>query len=139
MAGLEALFQRRSSGKSGAEGGSGKATADQQVESIVTPPLAVSAAIATVENPTQHGHGPLTKPVRDRKLREMIVRRYKCVSCAKTSSAGYRMRIPTLELWNKWPKIRLHLRRPELGLGDTNNVSGRAIGRSKVRYRTNSR
>ena len=42
----------------------------------------------------------------------------------------------TLELWNKWPKIRLHLRRPELGLDGTNNVSERSIGRSKVRYKT---
>ena len=46
------------------------------------------------------------------------------------------MRMLTLELWNKWPKIRLHLRRPELGLDGTNNVSERSIGRSKVRYKT---
>src|SRR5215208_2340540 len=31
-----------------------------------------------------HGHGTLTKPVRDHKLGEVIVRRYKCLSCAKT-------------------------------------------------------
>ena len=52
------------------------------------------------------------------------------------ASAGYRMRMLTLEVWNKWPKIRLHLRGPELGLDGTNNASERAIGRSKVRYKT---
>jgi transposase-like protein len=52
------------------------------------------------------------------------------------ASAGYRMRMLTLELWNKWPKIRLHLRRPELKLDGTNNASERSIGRSKVRYKT---
>jgi hypothetical protein len=41
-----------------------------------------------------------------------------------------------LESWNKWPEILLHLRRPELGLDGTNNASERAIGRSKVRYKT---
>jgi len=41
-----------------------------------------------------------------------------------------------LELWQKWHKIRLHLRCPELGLDGTNNASERAIGRSKVRYKT---
>lgn len=52
------------------------------------------------------------------------------------ASAGYRMRMLTLELWRKWDKIRLHLRLPELGLDGTNNPSERAIGRSKVRYKT---
>jgi transposase-like protein len=52
------------------------------------------------------------------------------------ASAGYRMRMLTLELWQKWPKILLHLRHPELGLDGTNNASERAIGRSKVRYKT---
>jgi hypothetical protein len=52
------------------------------------------------------------------------------------ASAGYRMRMLTLELWNKWPKIRLYLRHPELGLDGTNNASERSIGRSKVRYKT---
>ena len=52
------------------------------------------------------------------------------------ASCGYRMRMLTLELWRKWKKIRLHLRRPELGLDGTNNTSERAIGRSKVRYKT---
>lgn len=54
----------------------------------------------------------------------------------REASAGYRMRMLTLELWQKWPKVRLHLRRPELGLDGTNNASERAIGRSKVRYKT---
>jgi len=46
------------------------------------------------------------------------------------------MRMLTLELWNKWPKPLLHRRRPELGMEGTNNASERAIGRSKVRYKT---
>jgi transposase-like protein len=52
------------------------------------------------------------------------------------ASAGYRMRMLTLELWRKWPKILLHLRRSELALDGTNNASERSIGRSKVRYKT---
>lgn len=52
------------------------------------------------------------------------------------ASCGYRMRMLTLELWQKWKKIRLHLREPELELDGTNNASERAIGRSKVRYKT---
>jgi hypothetical protein len=36
---------------------------------------------------------------------------------AKKACAGYRMRMLTLELWNKWPKIRLYLIRPELESG----------------------
>jgi transposase-like protein len=55
---------------------------------------------------------------------------------AKEASAAYRMRMLTLELWNGWNKIRLHLSRPELGLDGTNNASERGIGRSKVRYKT---
>lgn len=53
-----------------------------------------------------------------------------------SASAGYRMRMLTLELWNKWGKLRLHAKEPELGLDGTNNASERAIGRSKVRYKT---
>src|SRR3712207_7896881 len=34
--------------------------------------------------PYLHSHGALKKPVRDHKLTEVIVRRYKCLSCAKT-------------------------------------------------------
>jgi hypothetical protein len=52
------------------------------------------------------------------------------------ASCGYRMRMLTLELWNKWQKIQLYLRRPELSLDGTNNASERSIGRSKVRYKT---
>ena len=55
---------------------------------------------------------------------------------AKEATAAYRMRMLTLELWNKWPKIRLHLARPELGLDGTNNSTERGIGKSKVRYKT---
>lgn len=36
------------------------------------------------QEPYLHSHGALTKPVRDHKLTEVIVRRYKCLSCAKT-------------------------------------------------------
>ena len=50
--------------------------------------------------------------------------------------AGYRMRMLTLELWEKWQKLRLYLRRPELGLDGTNNCSERTIGKSKLRYKT---
>ncbi len=34
--------------------------------------------------PYLHGHGTLAKPVRDHKLKEVLVRRYKCVSCGRT-------------------------------------------------------
>lgn len=53
------------------------------------------------------------------------------------ASAAYRMRMLTLELWDKWRKLRLYYRaRPELGLDGTNNASERSIGKSKVRYKT---
>jgi transposase-like protein len=52
------------------------------------------------------------------------------------ASAGYRARMLTLELWNEWGKLLLHLRKPELGIDGTNNATERAIGRSKVRYKT---
>jgi transposase-like protein len=55
---------------------------------------------------------------------------------AKEATAAYRMRMLTLELWSKWPKIRLHLSRPELGLDGTNNASERGISKSKVRYKS---
>ena len=42
----------------------------------------------------------------------------------------------TLELWQRWNKIRLHLARPELGLDGTNNASERSIAKSKVRYKS---
>jgi transposase-like protein len=52
------------------------------------------------------------------------------------ASAGYRMRMLTLELWDEWGKLLLHLRKPGLGMDGTNNATERAIGRSKVRYKT---
>lgn len=55
---------------------------------------------------------------------------------AKEAPAAYRMRMLTLEIWNKWEKIRLHLARPDLDLDGTNNASERGLGKSKVRYRT---
>jgi hypothetical protein len=57
-------------------------------------------------------------------------------AATKKASAGYRMRMLTLELSEKWHKIRLHLSRPELGLDGTNNATERAIGKSKVRYKS---
>ncbi len=52
------------------------------------------------------------------------------------ASSGYRMRMLTLELWNKWGKLRVHLKEPELKLDGTNNASERSIGKSKVRYKS---
>lgn len=52
------------------------------------------------------------------------------------ASVDYRMRMLTLELWNHWSKLRLYRRRPELRLDGTNNGTERAIGKSKVRYKT---
>ena len=46
------------------------------------------------------------------------------------------MRMLTLELWNKWQKLLLYLRKPELEMDGTNNATERAIGKSKVRYKT---
>ena len=40
-----------------------------------------------------------------------------------SAGAGYRMRMLTLEAWNKWGKLGLHLKEPELGLDGTNNAS----------------
>lgn len=52
------------------------------------------------------------------------------------ATVAYRMRMLTLELWNHWSKLRVYLRRPELRLDGTNNGTERAIGKSKVRYKT---
>ena len=52
------------------------------------------------------------------------------------ATVAYRMRMLTLELWNHWSKLRLYRRRPELRLDGTNNGTERAIGKSKVRYKT---
>ncbi len=57
--------------------------------------------------PTRNGDGGR----KDRKEGEKEEKRKK-----ENASAGYRMRMLTLELWQKWPKMLLHLRRPELGL-----------------------
>lgn len=54
----------------------------------------------------------------------------------KQATAAYRMRMLTLEIWNKWRKLRLHLARPLLGLDGTNNSTERGISKSKVRYKT---
>ena len=76
-----------------------------------------------------HREYPWAQPPRRKLLKEGEAKKEK-------ASAGYRMRMLTLELWRKWPKILLHPRRPDLGLDGTNNASERAIGRSKVRYKT---
>jgi transposase-like protein len=55
---------------------------------------------------------------------------------AKEATAAYRMRMLTLQLWNDWNKIRLHLSRPALGLDGTNNSTERGISKSKVRYKS---
>lgn len=52
------------------------------------------------------------------------------------ASVAYRMRMLTLELWEHWSKLRLHLERPELRLDGTNNGTERAIGKNKIRYKT---
>jgi hypothetical protein len=52
------------------------------------------------------------------------------------ASVAYRMRLLTLDLWQHWGRLRRYLRRPELGLDGTNNGTERAIGTSKVRYKT---
>lgn len=52
------------------------------------------------------------------------------------ASVGYRLRMLTLELVEQWPKLCLAQTRPELGLDGTNNAAERAIGKSKVRYKT---
>lgn len=70
---------------------------------------------------------------------ERIHRRYLDALPPKKGEQGsvaYRMRMLTLELWNHWNKLRLYLRRPELRLDGTNNGTERAIGKSKVRYKT---
>ncbi len=46
------------------------------------------------------------------------------------------MRMLTLELWEKWSKLRMYKQRAELGLDGTDNCTERCIGKSKVRYKT---
>ena len=52
------------------------------------------------------------------------------------ASVGYRLRLLTLALLEQWPKLCLARTRPELGLDGTNNAAERAIGKSKMRYKT---
>ena len=52
------------------------------------------------------------------------------------ASVDYRMRLLSLALLEQWSKLCLARARPELGLDGTNNVSERAIGKSKIRYKT---
>ena len=42
----------------------------------------------------------------------------------------------TLEIWNNWQKLRVHIKKPKLGLDGTNNASERGVGKSKVRYKS---
>jgi transposase-like protein len=66
-------------------------------------------------------------------------RRYQAFAAPQAgepATAGYRMRLFTLDLWEQWPKLRRYQVRPELGMDGTNNASERAIGKSKVRAKT---
>lgn len=70
---------------------------------------------------------------------ETLARRYRDVpgpGRGEHASAAYRMRLLLVELWEHWTKLRLYRARPELGLDGTNNGTERAIGKSKLRYRT---
>ena len=52
------------------------------------------------------------------------------------ASVEYRMYLLSLALLEQWAKLCLVRTRPELGLDGTNIVSERAIGKSKIRYKT---
>ena len=54
----------------------------------------------------------------------------------ESASIAYRMRLFTLDLIESWPKLGLAQARPELGMDGTNNATERAIGKSKLRYKT---
>jgi transposase-like protein len=54
----------------------------------------------------------------------------------EAASIDYRMRLLTLHLIETWPKLCLAQARPELGMDGTNNATERAIGKSKLRYKT---
>jgi hypothetical protein len=51
----------------------------------------------------------------------------------EAASLDYRMRMLTLSLSERWPKLCLAQARPELGMDGTNNATERAIGNSKLR------
>jgi transposase-like protein len=51
-------------------------------------------------------------------------------------SVDYRMRLFSLSLLEVWPKIVLARGRPDLDMDGTNNATERAIGKSKLRYKT---
>lgn len=78
-------------------------------------------------------------PARGSREMEQLHRRYLDAAPPRKdeqASVAYRMRLLTLELWQHWSRFRLYLRRPELRLDGTNNGTERAIGKSKVRYKT---
>jgi transposase-like protein len=55
----------------------------------------------------------------------------------KRHPVWYRMRMLITRLWNRWPRLTLDLRRPDLDMDGTNNSSERVIGWwIKERYRT---
>ena len=54
----------------------------------------------------------------------------------ETASIDYRMRLFTLRLMETWSKLCLAKEQPALNIDGTNNATERAIGKSKMRYKT---
>lgn len=54
------------------------------IPDVNAPPTDRPRACRYCARPYLHSHGTLIKPVRDHKVKEVIVRRYKCVSCGRT-------------------------------------------------------
>lgn len=46
------------------------------------------------------------------------------------------MRLFCLHVLDRWPRLSLAATRPDLSLDGTNNATERAIGKSKMRYKT---
>jgi len=72
-----------------------------------------------------------------------LQRLYQCYQAAPKPPQGtrhpvwYRMRMLITRLWNRWSRLTLDLRRPDLDMDGTNNASERLIGWwIKERYRT---
>lgn len=54
----------------------------------------------------------------------------------EAASIDYRMRLLCLQVLESWPRLSLAATRPDLNLDGTNNATERAIGKSKMRYKT---